>query len=172
MITQILAKVMGAGVLPVALYKNQLYFLFGQEQDTKEWSDFGGGSEPNETPRQTAVREATEELNGFYGDKQGIQRLLQKQLVAKLHFDTYTTFLVHVQYDPMLPTYFANNHKYMRAYLPRQVGEDGMFEKRQIAWLTVGQVRKQKKQFRGFYQKILDLLLQADMLHDIRACLR
>jgi 8-oxo-dGTP pyrophosphatase MutT (NUDIX family) len=163
---------MGAGVLPVAIHQNRLYFLFGQEQDTKEWSDFGGGSEPGETARQTAIREATEELNGFYGDRKGIERMLQKQLVAKLSFDRYTTFLVNVTYDPVLPTYFANNHAYMRAYLPKQVGEDGMFEKRQITWFTVGQLRQRQHEFRGFYQKIVQLLLQPSTLQDLRACFK
>ena len=41
-------------ILPVCIYKNKLYFLFGKEnnneKDAKGWSDFGGGCESNETP--------------------------------------------------------------------------------------------------------------------------
>ena len=57
---------MGAGILPVSLYKNKLYFLFGQEEQEHKWSDFGGGCNTDETPLQTALREGYEELNGYY----------------------------------------------------------------------------------------------------------
>ena len=59
---------MGAGLLPICIYKNKIYFLFGKENytnDTPGWSDFGGGREKNETDIETASREGAEELNGF-----------------------------------------------------------------------------------------------------------
>ena len=51
---------MGGGILPVAIHRNQVYFLFGKENssaDTPGWSDFGGGREGRERPLTTAVRE-------------------------------------------------------------------------------------------------------------------
>ena len=34
---------MGGGILPIAVYQNKVYFLFGRENNSKrEWSDFGG----------------------------------------------------------------------------------------------------------------------------------
>ena len=56
-------------ILPVAIHKNQLYFLFGKENpmedSAKGWSDFGGKMENGETPYTAALREGSEELTGF-----------------------------------------------------------------------------------------------------------
>ena len=38
---------MGAGILPIALYKGTIYLLLGQER-TNLWSDFGGSANKNE----------------------------------------------------------------------------------------------------------------------------
>jgi len=49
----------GAGILPIAVYKNKLYFLFGKENkynDTPGWCDFGGGMERGETVIETSLR--------------------------------------------------------------------------------------------------------------------
>ena len=50
-------------ILPIAIYKNQLYFLFGKENpledSAKGWSDFGGKMEPGETPYKAAMREGS-----------------------------------------------------------------------------------------------------------------
>ena len=69
MIKKYSAKLMGAGILPVSLHKNNLYFLFGLEENEKKWGDFGGSKEDNESKMETAVREGYEELNGFLGNK-------------------------------------------------------------------------------------------------------
>ena len=62
--------IMGAGILPVALHHDKIFFLFGKENknaDTPGWSDFGGGKEKGERPLTTAIREGYEELSGFLG---------------------------------------------------------------------------------------------------------
>ena len=75
---------MGAGILPTTIYNNKLYFLFGKEGKFEDnapgYSDFGGGSDTNETFFNTATREASEELTGFLGDKKDICKLLKKVL--------------------------------------------------------------------------------------------
>ena len=149
---------MGAGILPVAIHQGRLYFLFGQEQDTHQWSDFGGGSQGSETPLQTALREGCEELNGFYGNKEQVRRYLRNHLITKLKFDQYTAFVMLVPFDPDLPFYFQNNHTFTKAHLPRQVGQDGLFEKNKIQWFTLADVLRQRKKFRPFYRNIVDLL--------------
>ena len=68
-------------ILPVTIYKNQLYFLFGKENQledsAKGWSDFGGRLENNETPYQAALREGAEELTGFLGDSKELNKLIR-----------------------------------------------------------------------------------------------
>ena len=42
-------KMVAGSILPITIYKNKLYFLFGKENSmedsSKGWSDFGGGCE-------------------------------------------------------------------------------------------------------------------------------
>ena len=59
---------MGAGVLPMAFHKGNIYFLFSREwvnskEDGGLWSDFGGSREGKESQYQTAVREGGGYIN-------------------------------------------------------------------------------------------------------------
>ena len=47
---------MGAGILPVALFRGTIFILLGQERHNDLWCDFGGSKENDEHPIQTAVR--------------------------------------------------------------------------------------------------------------------
>jgi hypothetical protein len=149
---------MGAGVLPVALAQGQLYFLFGEEFDEHKWIDFGGGSQPGESLLQNAVREGCEELNGFFGSANEFKQLIKTHLLMKLALETYTTFLVQVPYDPNLPFYFNNHHKFIKTHLPHLVGKNGLFEKRQIKWMTLAEIEQKRLQFRHYYRPMLDQL--------------
>jgi 8-oxo-dGTP pyrophosphatase MutT (NUDIX family) len=154
---------MGAGVLPVTLYKGELYFLFGEEFDEHKWIDFGGGAKPGESTLQNAMREACEELNGFFGSCNEIKQLIKENLVLKLNLEsqgnkTYTTFIVQVPYDPHLPFYFNNHHKFIKTHLPHLVGKNGLFEKRQIRWMTLADIKEKRSQFRHYYKPMLDQL--------------
>ena len=73
---------MCAGILPVTVHKNKIYFLYGRESvDTSskyekgKWSDFGGGREKGESARKTAEREGWEETAGILGNKQDIKTI-------------------------------------------------------------------------------------------------
>ena len=48
---------MGGGLLPVTEHDGKIYFLLGREHDEKQWSDFGGGREGNESHYETALRD-------------------------------------------------------------------------------------------------------------------
>ena len=76
---------MGAGILPTAIHNNKLYFLFGKENKYEEsapgFSDFGGGSDNNESYLKTAIREAGEELTGYLGSDDDVRKLLRKTYV-------------------------------------------------------------------------------------------
>jgi len=50
-----------AGIIPVTIINGKYYFLLGLEKSNNKWSGFVGGSEPGETPKETAVREFHEE---------------------------------------------------------------------------------------------------------------
>ena len=78
---------MGAGILPVTVYKNKIYFLYGRESveaskkyDKGKWSDFGGSREKGESARKTAEREGWEETAGILGNKQDIKNLIKNNI--------------------------------------------------------------------------------------------
>ena len=105
---------MGAGILPVALYRGTLYLLLGQERNNNNlWSDFGGGSHKGEKPFKTAIREGTEELNGFLGSEEELEEEVNKNMVLSICYDKYTTYIFKIKYNTDLPKYFTNNNKFI-----------------------------------------------------------
>ena len=149
---------MGAGLLPVAVNNGQLFFLFGEEFDERKWIDFGGGAKPGESLIQNAVRESCEELNGFFGTPSEIKEIIKNNLLLKLSIETYTSFVVQVPYDAILPIYFNNHHKFIKAHLPHLIGKNGLYEKRQIMWMTLEDLKEMRGKFRHYYRPMLDQL--------------
>ena len=159
---------MGASILPVTIYKGKLYFLFGKERpndDNPGWSDFGGGTDAKESYMQTAIREGGEELTGFLGSDADVKHLLTKYGTFDVDYksDGYGIYRVHIfpmEYDPMLPHYYNNNQLFLQKRLnPKVIRDTKIFEKQQIRWFSVDDIMRKKKQFRSFYQNVVDLIL-------------
>ena len=89
---------MGAGVLPVTLYKGALFLLLGQERNNNLWSDFGGSAYKGERPFKTAIREGTEELNGFLGDENEFEALVTSNMIISISYDKYTSYIFKKNY--------------------------------------------------------------------------
>jgi hypothetical protein len=154
----------GAGIIPVALYKKKLYFLFGKENkmdDSPGYADFGGGQKGKETYFQTAIRESTEEFNGFYGFEKDVKKYVTKNLVHSIQFKSYKSYIYLTEYDDKLPDYFNNNFEFLAEKLPHLIKntKNGLLEKEQIKWFTITDIKKNKKQFRSFYQNLIEILL-------------
>ena len=157
---------MGAGILPVSIKNNKLYFLFGKENKFETsapgFSDFGGGTDNDETFIQTAVREASEELTGFLGTDEDIK----KQLVKSGSFfvdvnDKYRMYILPMKYDPMIEFYYNNNQNFIQKRLDQDVIKNSkIFEKSEIRWICIDDLIKQRLQFRHYFRGALDLLLQ------------
>jgi hypothetical protein len=159
---------MGASILPVTIFKGKLYFLFGKERaidDNPGLSDFGGGTDANESYIQTAIREGGEELTGFLGSDKDIKHLLTKYGTFNIDYksDGYSIYRVHIfpmEYDAMLPHYYNNNQRFLQKRLdPKIIRDTKIFEKTEIQWMCIDDIKKQKKKFRSFYQNIVDLIL-------------
>ena len=150
-------------ILPVCIHNNKLLFLFGKENsldDTPGFSDFGGGSENNESPFKTALREASEELTGFLGNKNDIKKLIKNKYYPLSHND-YHIHIFKLDYDEKLIKYYNNNHKFLwdkmnKKYLKKTC----LFEKIEIKWFSINEMKKRKKEFRRFYQEIIDILIK------------
>ena len=159
---------MGASLLPTTIINGQIYFLFGKERDFDEnpgWSDFGGGTDGNETFIQTAVREGGEELTGFLGNSTDIKKMLTQY--GNYHIDYksegYSTYRCHIfpiKYNPFLELYYNNNQSFLQKRLDKKIIQDSkIFEKTQIRWFSFLDIEKNKKSFRNFYQNIISLIL-------------
>lgn len=150
---------MGAGILPVAIYKNDIYYLLGREVSDYKYSDFGGSKDKKETTYDTAIREGYEELSGFLGSKYDIQKLIKNNLICKLKYKTFTSYVVLIEYDEKLPFYFNNNFKFIKKNFPNLVDKKGFFEKSEIRWFRIDELYYNKHNIREFYQNIIDDLV-------------
>jgi len=159
-------KMVAGSILPVTIYKNKLYFLFGKENSmedsAKGWSDFGGGCENGESPFKTAMREGGEELTGFLGDGKHIKSLIKKSGgTYNITHNTYHVHMFFLEYDENLPKYYNQNHKFLWERMDHQVLNDSkLFEKIEINWFSLEDMKKRKKDFRQFYQEIVDKFLE------------
>ena len=153
---------MGAGILPTTIHNNKLYFLFGKENkyaDTPGWSDIGGGTDKDETFMQTAMREGTEELTGFLGMENDIKKLLTRYGTYNIDWSslggkTYRMHIFPMAFDPMLPVYYNNNHKFIERKLSaNMVKNSKIFEKDEIRWVCIDDIPKMRKKFRSYFQK-------------------
>lgn len=159
--------IMGGGLLPVAIKNDRLYFLFGKENeldDTPGWADFGGGHEEGETHFDTALREGSEEINGFLGSVEQLRKRVKKNKIATIKFKEYSTYIFKMEYDEKLPTYYKNNYEFFSRYLPhiKHKLDNGLLEKSNIRWFSYEELKKEKNSFRSFYQNIVDMIIKQE----------
>jgi D-alanyl-D-alanine carboxypeptidase len=150
---------MGAGILPIAYYKNNLYLLFSREfnkyKGHVDWRDFGGTPENNETDLQTAVREGWEESSGFLGNKKDIHNLIKNNLVTTVSNNKYKVYVVLVEYDSTLPKKFREHFLKMFNKDKTKIAKNGFYEKDMIKWLKVKDLKKNMWMFTSWYKIIV-----------------
>ena len=160
---------MGAGILPTTIHNGKLYFLFGKENKYEDsapgFSDFGGGTDNNETYFETAVREAGEEFTGFLGNDSDVRKMLKKHGTYIIDHKTngHSTYRMHIfpfEYNHWLPYYYNNNQRFLQKRLDQDViKKSKIFEKAEIRWICVDDLRKMRPQFRSYFQNIVDMML-------------
>ena len=162
----------GSGVLPVAIHKNKLYFLFGKENDledsAKGFSDFGGSMDQNETPFATAMREGAEEITGFLGDAKELEKYIKSHGGVKLYtLENYYTHIFALDYDQHLPKYYNMNHRFLWDKMDKKTLNDSkLFEKIEIHWFSPEEMMSRISEFRGFYQEMIKILYNSR--HEIK----
>jgi len=151
-------------ILPITIHNDKLLFLFGKEnpseKSAKGWSDFGGRIEHTETPFEGAIREGSEELTGFLGNKSQLRKLIRNNGgIFKLKHNNYHIHIFYLEYDENLPKYFNQNHHFLWDNMEHDtLNKTKLFEKIEIKWFSVEEMKNKRKQFRNFYQNITDLL--------------
>ena len=160
---------MGASILPVTVHNGKVLLLFGKERNIDSnpgWSDFGGGTDKGETFMETATREGSEELTGFIGSPADIRKLLNKYGMIPIDFKsdnghgTYRCHIFPMAYDEQLPFYYNNNQRFLQKRLdPAVIRDTKIFEKTQIHWFDINELKRRRHEFRDFYRNIIDLIL-------------
>lgn len=155
---------MGAGILPVALFRGTIFILLGQERHNNLWCDFGGSKEKGETNIQTALREGEEELNGFLGINLDLDNLVNNNLLSSIEYDKYASFLFKVKYDKNLPIYFNNVNNFAEKHLSDKVNKlhNGLFEKKRIDWYSLETLKDKKNKLliRKHYLPHIDYIIK------------
>jgi 8-oxo-dGTP pyrophosphatase MutT (NUDIX family) len=153
-------------ILPVTIHNNKLYFLFGKENSmedsAKGWSDFGGRVESGETPFTAALREGAEELTGFLGNNSELHKLIkQNGGTYNLQHNKYHVHLFFMPYDENLPKYYNQNHRFLWERMDKEVlNKTKLFEKIEVDWFSVDDLKKKRGSFRNFYQEIVDIFIE------------
>ena len=163
---------MGAGILPTTIHNGKLYFLFGKEGKYEDsapgFSDFGGGTDNNESFLETAIREAGEEFTGFLGNDADIRKMLRAHGTYTIDYKTdghgtYRTHIFPFEYNDYLPYYYNNNQRFLQKHLDKKVIEKTrIFEKEEIRWFSIKDIKKELVVFRLFYREVLLELIKKE----------
>lgn len=156
-----------SSILPVTIHNGKIYFLFGKENQmedsAKGFSDFGGAVESGETILQTAYREGAEELSGFLGDESALRVHIKKNggfYTIHHREHNYHIHIFFLEYDAKLPQYFTNHHRFVWKRMDQNFLNDSkLFEKQEIRWFSEKDLQTKKREFRQFYQSIVDQIL-------------
>ena len=157
---------MGGGILPVTVYRNNVYFLFSREYinakyDGGNWSDFGGSKEKNESYYDTAVREGFEESAGFLGSKKDIKDLIKNQFVKTVTLPQgYRTYIVYIPYDNTLPKRFRNDFLEAKKKHPDKINKNGMYEKDMLKWVRYDKLKEFQKDVRPWFKSVVKLIIK------------
>jgi 8-oxo-dGTP pyrophosphatase MutT (NUDIX family) len=159
-----------ASILPVTIHNDELYFLFGKENEmedsAKGFSDFGGGVESGESIFDAALREGSEELCGFLGNSKQLSQLIQKNggtyhITYGSDNKAYHVHMFFLEYDKNLPKYFTNHHHFLWEKMDKKLlNKSKLFEKQEIRWFSLKDINKNKVEFRPFYREIMDDIIE------------
>ena len=129
---------MFVGIQPFSIYKNNIYFLIGQEKyekgykDSLKWSGFGGLKHENESYLQGALREGFEETMSMIGS---IYELRKNVINKPIYYKNSCIYLIKIKYDKNLPNVFNNIYEYMKKAISFDNINEGYFEKCNIKWI-------------------------------------
>ena len=82
-------------------------------------------------------------------------------MIIKSNDNTYTTYIVPIEYDVNLPKYFNNQIGFLKTYINKEkLYNTTMYEKDEIKWFSYNMIKKSKTKFRPFYREIIDKIVK------------
>ena len=162
---------MGAGFIPTTMYKGKLYFLFGKENiyaTNPGYSDFGGGTDNNESYMETAIREFTEETTGIFGSQAQFKKYVKQTGTFSIDYQSpskkygiYRTYILPINHNTNIVECFNNNHMFLKEKLPTKLYKTAKYlEKSHMRWFSLADIKKHPNLFRSYYRDILKLIIQ------------
>ena len=155
----------GAGLLPFARYDGSVYLFLGRENmegghsASGQWSDFGGGKENDETELETALREGEEELNGLFGNREILSKLIEQTNII-IKTKTFYTYLMEVKYDKLKVDELKIKYEYALQHTPELVfAHNGLYEKDRGIWLKLEDVEEFRPNLRRWYHPIMTKII-------------
>ena len=65
-----------------------------------------------------------------------------------------------MEYDELLPFYYNNNQRFLQKRLDQKIiKKSKIFEKEEIKWVCVDDLKKMRPLFRSYFQNIVDMML-------------
>jgi hypothetical protein len=66
-----------------------------------------------------------------------------------------------MEYDAQLPFYYNNNQRFLQMKLdPKIIEKSKIFEKAEIRWFSIDEIKNQKIPFRSYYKNIAELIIK------------
>lgn len=136
-----------AGIFPVGKNGNKEYLLIGRELNGK-WDIFGGGVDGNESFRQAAIREFSEESLTMVMPTKSVK----KNLIHVVTSDNSTSlFLLPVDYDTNLIQHYNRVYTFITSCGKTRL-EDFCSEKTELMWVLWLDVVKSAKNNKKYIQ--------------------
>jgi hypothetical protein len=156
-------NIIGGGIIFTSIKNNEIYYLLGRENKycingAGKYCDFGGGND-GENIIDNVSREASEEMIGYFGNKNDIKKMFEKYGYYFIDSETtknnkiYRIYFLPINYDENIVKYFNNNQKILQEYLPNQIlKKSKIFEKDKIEWFSNNDLKKRKNDLRKFFK--------------------
>ena len=75
--------------------------------------------------------------------------------------DQYHVHIFLIDYDEHLPKYYNQNHRFLWEKMDKNVlQKTKLFEKIEIKWFSIEDIKKNKKEFRPFYRDIITEIIK------------
>ena len=78
--------------------------------------------------------------------------------------DGHSNYRMHIfkmDYDQLLPYYYNNNQRFLQKRLDVAIiKKTKIFEKAEIRWVCVDELPKMRKEFRSYFQNIVDIICE------------
>jgi len=158
-----------AGILPVAINNDKIYFLLSREtvdykwKDSGKWSDFGGSIEKGETIITTAIREGCEETMGMLGNEKKLEKRINENLVKKYKVNHYTTYVIQIDYDKDFVRKFRKKYKNVLNNEKKKhliYEKNGLYEKDMVKWVELKDIKKFYPKLRNWYKYVLKAVVK------------